>query len=170
MRNEFQIFSNDQLGSVRVQMDNQGNPWFCLSDVCDILGLQNPAKVSSRLFSEGITLTYTLTNGGTQNLIFINEANLYKVIMASRKPEAEEFQRWVCYEVIPSLRKNGIAVVNNLSPIQVLKAITEQITVNANNIFNLQNDLSLTKNDVEELKKKLEEMRIRNYYDNLDRR
>lgn len=36
MRNEFQIFSNDQLGSVRVQIDNQGNPWFCLSDVCNI--------------------------------------------------------------------------------------------------------------------------------------
>lgn len=170
MRNEFQIFSNEQLGSVRVQMDNQGNPWFCLSDVCTILNLSTPSRVAERLFTEGMSLTHTLTNGGIQNLIFINEANLYKAIMGSRKPEAEAFQKWICFEVIPSLRKTGIAVVNNLSPIQVLKAITEQITINANNIFDLQNDLNLTKNDVEELKKKLEEMRIRNYYDNLDRR
>lgn len=180
MRNEFQIFSNDQLGSVRVQIDNQGNPWFCLSDVCDILGIQNTHRVTDRLFDPYVTsITVGVQTGlkadGTPaiqyvSMTFIDEGNLYKVIMGSRKPEAQEFQRWICYEVIPSLRKNGIAVVNNLSPIQVLKAITEQITVNANNIFNLQNDLSLTKNDVEELKKKLEEMRIRNYYDNLERR
>lgn len=53
--NKFEIFNYNNLGQVRVQIDDQGNPWFCLLDVCNVLGLQNPAKVSSRLFSEGIS-------------------------------------------------------------------------------------------------------------------
>nr|DAX81531.1 MAG TPA: hypothetical protein [Caudoviricetes sp.] len=131
----FQIFRNDQLGSVRVQIDNQGNPWICLLDVCNILGLSNPAKVSSRLFSEGITLTYTLTNGGTQQLIFINEANLYKVIMASRKPEAEAFQRWVCFEVIPSIRKTGGYTLENINPFRLISKISEGVANNYEKII-----------------------------------
>ena len=48
--NKFEIFNYNNLGSVRVQIDNQGNPWFCLNDVCTILGLSTPAKVVERLF------------------------------------------------------------------------------------------------------------------------
>ena len=40
-------------------------------------------------------------------MVFINEQNLYKVIMRSDKPQAEAFQDWVCGEVLPSIRKNG---------------------------------------------------------------
>ena len=115
-QNFMEIFNYKNLGSVRVHIDEHGNPWFCLSDVCNILGLQNPAKVSSRLFQEGITSSYTLTNGGVQNLLCINEANLYKAIMGSRKPEAEDFQRWICFDVIPSIRKTGQYTLNQETP------------------------------------------------------
>ena len=40
-------------------------------------------------------------------MIYISEANLYKCIFQSRKPEAEKFQDWVCDEVLPSIRKTG---------------------------------------------------------------
>lgn len=137
--NKFEIFNYNNLGSVRVQIDNQGNPWFCLSDICSILNLTTPSRVAERLFSEGMSLTHTLTNGGTQQLLFINEANLYKLIMSSRKPEAEAFQKWVCYEVIPSIRKTGSYNVNEpkLSFTDFMIKLAGQVDQNVADIKNL---------------------------------
>lgn len=105
--NPFEIFNYKNLGSVRTKVDEHGNPWFCLSDVCNILGIANASQMTSRLFEKGICSTYTLTNGGTQNLTFVDEPNLYKAIMGSRKQEAQDFQNWICYEVIPMIRRTG---------------------------------------------------------------
>lgn len=105
--NPFEIFNYKNLGSVRTKVDEHGNPWFCLSDVCNILGIANTSQMTSRLFEKGICSTYTLTNGGTQNLTFVDEPNLYKAIMGSRKQEAQDFQNWICYEVIPMIRRTG---------------------------------------------------------------
>lgn len=44
---------------------------------------------------------------------FVNEKNLYKVIMRSDKPQAEPFQDWVCGEVLPSIRKHGAYMTND---------------------------------------------------------
>ena len=113
--NPFEIFNYKNLGSVRVQMDEHGNPWFCLSDVCSILKLTTPSRVAERLFGDGVSLTHTVDLlGRRQNLTFVNEANLYKAIMGSRKPEAEDFQKWVCYEVIPSIRKTGAYITDEI--------------------------------------------------------
>lgn len=101
--NDLKIFENKEFGKVRVQLvDNE--PMFCLSDVCKVLDLQVGAT-KSRLNEKGISLINTLTNGGNQNLVYVNEQNLYKVIMRSDKPQAESFQDWVCGEVLPSIRK-----------------------------------------------------------------
>lgn len=131
----FQIFSNEQLGSVRVQIDNQGNPWFCLLDVCIVLGLTNVTKVSDRLFPEGLTSIQVLSNGGPQSTLFINEPNLYKVIMGSRKPEAQEFQRWICFEVIPSIRKTGGYTLENINPFRLISKISEGVANNYEKII-----------------------------------
>lgn len=49
----------------------------------------------------------TLTNGGKQSLVFINEGNLYRLIVHSKLPTAEQFEQWVFDEVLPSIRKTG---------------------------------------------------------------
>jgi prophage antirepressor-like protein len=104
--NEIQIFKNENFGEVRVAEVN-GVPMFCLADVCRVLELTTPSKVRERLNQKGVNSIPTLTNGGTQNLTYINEGNLYKAIFQSRKPEAEAFQDWVTDEVLPSIRKTG---------------------------------------------------------------
>lgn len=101
-----EIFKDDRFGEVRVTKLND-EPMFCLSDVCKVLDLQVGAT-KNRLNEKGITLINTLTNGGKQNLVYINEQNLYKVIMRSDKQQAEPFQDWVCGDVLPSIRKNGM--------------------------------------------------------------
>lgn len=105
--NEIQVFSNSQFGDIRTIIAEDGEPRFCLVDICRVLDIKNPRDVRQRLQSKGVDTTDTLTAGGIQQLTFINEPNLYKVIMRSDKPQAEPFQDWVCGEVLPSIRKTG---------------------------------------------------------------
>lgn len=100
------IFESDKFGQIRTAGTSE-NPLFCLSDICKVLELQT-GRVKQRLNQDGITLSNTIDSlGREQQLVFINEQNLYKVIMRSNKPQAEAFQDWVCGEVLPSIRKTG---------------------------------------------------------------
>ena len=105
------IFENEQFGEIRV-VGTSEEPLFCLADVCRVLEIKNVADCKSRLDQRGVVLTDTPTHNQygaevIQKLVYINEKNLYKVIMRSDKPQAEPFQDWVCGEVLPSIRKTG---------------------------------------------------------------
>ncbi len=100
------IFSNKEFGEIRIAMID-GEPWFCLVDICRALELTNPAMVKSRLNEKGINSIDTLTKGGIQHLLYVNEPNLYKTIFQSRKESAERFTDWVTSDVLPSIRKTG---------------------------------------------------------------
>ena len=87
---------------------NGDDLWFCLKDTCEVLGIKNSRRAKESLSSNGIVLMNTPTEGGIQKISFINEANLYRLIFRSRKPAAVTFRRWVCEEVLPSIRKTGM--------------------------------------------------------------
>lgn len=115
--NELSVFKNEEFGEIRtVIIENE--PMFCLSDVCKALGLTQPSKVKERLNEKGVSSIPTLTAGGEQKLLYINESNLYKTIFQSRKESAERFTGWVTSEVLPCIRKNGIyatdSVIDNI--------------------------------------------------------
>ena len=83
------IFNYKNLGNVRVIRKEGGEPWFCLSDICDILGLTTTSKVAERLESGGMstiqvptygTNQYGATYDQTNPLTFVNEPNLCKYI------------------------------------------------------------------------------------------
>ena len=115
---EVQIYDNPQFGQIRTAGTAE-NPLFCLSDVCKVLDLRvSPTK--DRLDERGVTQIDTPTKNQygaivMQQMYFVNEKNLYRVIMRSDKPQAEPFQDWVCGEVLPSIRKTGSYSVQNLS-------------------------------------------------------
>lgn len=104
--NELSVFKNEEFGEIRTLII-ENEPWFCLSDVCKALGLTQPSKVKERLNEKGVNTIPTLTSGGEQKLLYINESNLYKTIFQSRKESAERFTEWVTSEVLPSIRKTG---------------------------------------------------------------
>lgn len=104
--NDLQIFNNEEFGEVRTAVVND-EPMFCLADICRVLEIKNVSDCKSRLRQKGIVTTDTLTNGGKQKMIFIDESNLYKTIFQSRKESAERFTEWVTSEVLPSIRKTG---------------------------------------------------------------
>lgn len=92
--------------NVRTQMID-GQPYFCLSDACNVLELARGYRSQARLDEKGVHKTYTLTKGGNQELLFINEPNLYRLIFRSNKPQAQAFADWVYNDVLPSIRKTG---------------------------------------------------------------
>ena len=93
---------------VRTITDPKGEIWFCDTDVYNILGYQNSRKALQDHCKEaGVTKRYTPTTSGNQEITFINEPNLYRLIIKSRKPEAERFEAWVFEEVLPQIRKTG---------------------------------------------------------------
>ena len=88
-------------------VDRNGDPWFVRNDVCTILGLGNPSQASSRLDEDEKGVISNETPGGVQEIVVINEAGLYNLILSSKKPEAKAFRRWVTHEVLPQIRKTG---------------------------------------------------------------
>lgn len=102
--NKIQIFKHDSFGQVRVI--NEDNPLFCATDVATILGYSNPTATVQR-HCKGITKRDTLTSGGVQDLLYIHESDVYRLIMRSKLPDAERFQDWVCEDILPSIRKTG---------------------------------------------------------------
>lgn len=113
MENGITIFNDERFGEIRTA-GTADNPMFCLADICRVLDLRTQ-DVKKRLDEKGVDSINTLTNGGEQMMLFVNEKNLYKVIMRSDKPQAEPFQDWVCGEVLPSIRKTGSYSIQNLS-------------------------------------------------------
>lgn len=94
--------------SVRVITDKNQEPWFCANDVCDILGYSNSRDaISKHCKTGGVAKRDTPTKSAVQEMTFINEPNLYRLIIKSRKPEAEPFEAWVFEEVLPQIRKTG---------------------------------------------------------------
>lgn len=92
---------------VRVVTDEGGNPWWVAKDVCDILGYTNH-NVTINQHCKGVTNRYPLqTPGGLQDVRIINEPDLYRLIIKSTLPAAQEFEKWVFDEVLPTIRKTG---------------------------------------------------------------
>lgn len=107
-----QIFKSENFGEIRVAGTSE-NPLFCLADICRVLELRVDGVIP-RLKECGYNRIGVTDNlGRVQQAYFVNEQNLYKVIMRSDKPQAEAFQDWVCGEVLPSIRKHGGYMVAN---------------------------------------------------------
>lgn len=86
-------------------------PWFSGTDVARILGYQNPERaVRVHVPEKSKGVTKTVTPGGEQEIIIIDEAGLYFLIFRSKMPTAVEFTYWVAHEVLPSIRNYGYYV------------------------------------------------------------
>lgn len=103
MNNEIKIFENKEFGKVRVQEINN-NIFFVAKDVCEALDIKNTTQAIQRLDEDERTML-NIGRQGSTNLV--NEYGLYNLVLASRKPEAKEFKRWITHDIIPSIRKHG---------------------------------------------------------------
>ena len=103
--NELQIFNNAEFGEVRtVEID--GKPYFLARDIASALGYVDTAQ-AVRNHCKGVVEMTTPSNGGNQIAKFIPEGDIYRLIIRSNLPKAEQFEKWVFDEVIPQIRKTG---------------------------------------------------------------
>lgn len=149
-----EIFKNESFGEVRVAGTSE-NPLFCLTDICRILDIKNVGDCKSRLDQKGIVLTDTPTKGGIQSLVYINEKNLYKVIMRSDKPQAEPFQDWVCGDVLPTIRKTGsYSAQQRLTPSELILQLAQVNVENERKMRELEAKQDQLQADIEEIKQR----------------
>ena len=158
MDNQIVIFNNPQFGEIRTA-GTADNPLFCLADLCRVLELRVDG-VTPRLKKDGYNRIGVIDSlGREQQALFVNEQNLYKVIMRSDKPQAEPFQDWVCGEVLPSIRKTGgyITTTPEMSDAEILaKAVLVAQTTIANRetrIKQLENENAKQKQLISKMQK-----------------
>ena len=104
--NDIQIFNYNSVEVRTIQKD--GEPWFVLKDVCNVLHIGNSRDVVARLDQDEKGVGQIDTLGGKQEMTIINESGLYNVILRSDKPEAKPFRKWVTSEVLPTIRRHGM--------------------------------------------------------------
>ena len=103
--NELTIFTDERFGTVRT-IDEDGKVLFCGKDVAEALGYARPRDAISD-HARGAVKRRILTNGGAQEMSFITEGDVYRLIASSKLPKAQEFETWVFDTVLPALRRTG---------------------------------------------------------------
>lgn len=111
MENEMQIFECEEFGKVRTFREENGRVVFCGSDVAKALGYRIPKDAVSA-HCKGAVKHRLLTNGGYQEVKFVTEGDVYRLVVHSRLPSAEKFERWIFDEVLPTIRRTGGYVAN----------------------------------------------------------
>ena len=116
--NEIQIFKNNEFGEIRTIIDKNGNPFFCLKDICDILEIGNPSQVKTRLDLQCLIENEVYINTGfgerLTKMTFVNEDGLYDCILDSNKPNARKIRKWVTSDILPSIRKTGMYLTDDI--------------------------------------------------------
>jgi len=120
---DIQVFNHPEFGSIRT-LDDGGRTLFCGADIAKALGYSNPRKALTD-HCKGVTKCYSPTNSGEQEMNFIPESDLYRLVFSSKLPSAEKFTDWVTTEVLPSIRKNG----HYMTPAALREAILNPDTV-----------------------------------------
>ena len=105
------IFQNEEFGKIRTLREESGKVVFCGSDVAKALGYRSPKDAISA-HCKGAVKHRLPTSGGIQEMKFIPEGDVYRLIAHSRLPSAEKFESWIFDEVLPTIRKTGGYVAN----------------------------------------------------------
>lgn len=148
---DLQIFSNDSFGDIRTVQQGE-DILFVATDVCRALEINNSRQALTRL--EDDEKADVILNDGSQNrrMNVVNEYGLYNLVLASRKPEAKAFKRWITHDVIPSIRKTGSYSKPAKQPTALQQQGAEAMLLNAKS---RQSKLWLTiadKTDIKEYK------------------
>ena len=126
---DIEIYKNEQFGEIRT-VNISGEPWFVGKDVAEVLGYSNPNEaVGDHVDDEDKLNSKTLSsfnlNIGQRGGWLINESGLYSLILSSKLPSAKEFKHWITSEVLPSIRRHGAYLTDDM----VEKVLTDPDTI-----------------------------------------
>ncbi len=138
--NELQIFNSGEFGEIRT-IEIDGKPFFVGTDVAKALGYNNPRDAVSR-HCKGVVKRDTPTSSGIQSMSYINEGDLYRLIMKSKLPSAEKFESWVMDEVLPTIRKTG-SYQKPLTTVEQIQVIATGFLDHEERLNRLENTMTI---------------------------
>jgi prophage antirepressor-like protein len=138
--NELQIFNSGEFGKIRT-IEIDGKPYFVGTDVAKALGYSNPRKAILD-HCKGVTKRDTPTSSGIQSMSYINEGDLYRLIMKSKLPSAEKFESWVMDEVLPTIRKTG-SYQKPLTTVEQIQVIATGFLDHEERLNRLENTMTI---------------------------
>lgn len=122
------VYTFDSTG-LRALVEEDGSEWFSAAEVCTLLGYANPRDAVATHCREDGVAKRDITDrlGRPQEMTFINEGNLWRLIIKSRKPQAQAFERQVMEVILPAIRQTGhYAVPSKQAPAKRLPAAVLQ--------------------------------------------
>ena len=126
--NDMQIFRNNDFGEIRTLEEN-GTVLFCGNDVAKALGYARPNDAVSTHCRATVKRSSPIS-GKMQEINFIPEGDVYRLIVRSKLPSAEKFEHWVFDDILPTIRKHGAYMTPEtleqavLNPDYLLKVVT----------------------------------------------
>jgi len=100
-----QIFSSPEFGQITTAIIN-GKEYFAATECAKALGYIDPYDAIKR-HTKGSVKHRVPTAGGEQEVNFISEGDLFRLIIGSHLLSAELFERWIFDIVLPTIRKQG---------------------------------------------------------------
>lgn len=114
MQNEMQVFQNEQFGEIRA-FEIGGEHWFVGKDIAEVLAYHNTRDALKKHVDSEDKADVAIHDGRqNRKMTVINESGIYSLIFSSKLPAAKTFKRWVTSEVLPSIRKNGAYINEQL--------------------------------------------------------
>jgi len=146
---QMQIYEHEQFGKIRT-LTKDGDIWFVATDICDALDIKNTTDAVKRLDDDERS-RFNLGRQGMTNCV--NEYGLYNLILASRKPEAKTFKRWITHEVLPDIRKHGAY----LTPAKL-----EEVLLNPDTLIQLATELKKAREERDVLSIRNSQLTVQN--------
>ena len=138
---KLELFKNENFGEVRTVIENE-QVLFCAKDVAGALGYKNTQKAVIDHCKRGGShfVTHPQNPDKTIEMVFIPESDVYRLIVKSKLPQAEEFEKWLFEEVLPSIRKHGGYITNQENLTQ--EEILAKALIVAQNVINEKDKLN----------------------------
>lgn len=124
MDNELMVFQNPEFGEIRTIEEN-GRVLFCGNDVASALGYSKPRNAISTHCKGALKRGGVDLAGRRQEMSFIPESDVWRLIIRSNLPTAEKFEAWIMEEVLPSINHTGsysIQPQKQMTPAELLAA------------------------------------------------
>lgn len=115
MKNELEIFKNEEFGEIRTVIID-GEPWFVAKDIASILGYKDPKNTVKNRCKRGRVFEIPHPQNPEKSLeaMVIPESDIYRLIIGSKLPSAQKFESWVMDDILPSIRKHGAYMTNEV--------------------------------------------------------
>lgn len=106
MNKELIVRNNELFGEVRfVEIDSK--PYAVASDIAKALGYAKPNNAINTHCKYTLKRGIVTKQGNMSEMVLIPEGDIYRLIVRSKLPQAEQFEKWVFDEVIPAIRQTG---------------------------------------------------------------